>query len=106
MKSDSLLLGEKKRGVCYLTLFNMKVQGIPKDTTYNVENIRVEMIYGKQRCLSRITTDLSKTLNREQMEDMFRIALDDISISRIPEQKIKIKVFDIDFASNFDNNLT
>ena len=37
------------------------VLGVPPGYIYDVENIRLELLYGSQRCLSRITTDLSKT---------------------------------------------
>lgn len=49
---------EKRAGVCYLQLLGMYVQGIPANTNYSVENIRIEMTYGQQKSLSRITTDL------------------------------------------------
>ncbi len=53
----------------------MQVLGIDKDQSYNVENVRLELDYGSQRCLSRITTDLMKTQNRELMNDNFRFII-------------------------------
>jgi hypothetical protein len=64
------------------------------------------MLYGEQRCLSRITTDLSSTGNRENLTDDFRFVFDDATLDRNPEKRILLKAFDIDFAANFDDNLT
>ena len=61
------------------------IQGLGEGMSFNVENIKIEITYGFQKCVSRVTTDLTKTSNREFMNDLFRIALDDISVSRGPE---------------------
>lgn len=74
---------------------------MPNGETYSVDNVRLEMSYGQQRCLSRITTDLAGTGNRESLTDQFQLVLNDTTLDRagIPEYQIQIKAFDIDFAS-------
>ncbi len=65
------------------------------------------MNYGNQRCLSRITTDLGKTGNREFMNDSFRFTLEDATLDRgMPEKRIAIKAYDIDYAANFNDHMT
>jgi hypothetical protein len=68
----------------------MEVTSIPKGLTYNVENVRLEMNYGDKRCLSRITTDLSKTENREYLNDNFRFVIQDELLENrgVPEKRI------------------
>jgi hypothetical protein len=73
---------------------------------YSVENIRVEMSYGDQRLLSRVTTDLEKTGNKEVMNDKFRFYLNDMNMHRGAqiERKIKVRAFDIDYAIDVEKN--
>jgi hypothetical protein len=88
---------EKRAGVCYLQLMGVQVQGVTSRTTnYSVENIRVEVSYGDQRLLSRITTDLQKTGNQEIMNDRFKLFLDEIPGGG---KLIRVRAFDIDYAS-------
>ncbi len=84
----------------------MEVTGIPKSITYNVENVRLEFNYGNKRCLSRITTDLSKTDNKEILNDSFRFVIEDEVYNRgIPEKKIDIQALDLDFARRVDDKM-
>jgi hypothetical protein len=72
-----------------MTLMQMQVLGVPPNHSYNVENIRLELTYGKQKCFSKISTDLSKTNNKETINDNFRFVIEDTSLSRgAPDQKI------------------
>jgi len=83
----------------------MEVTGIPKGLTYNVENVRLEMNYGDKRCLSRITTDLSKTENREYLNDNFRFVIQDELLENrgIPEKRIEVVALDLDFARGLED---
>jgi hypothetical protein len=78
----------------------MQIVGINADQSYNVENVRLELDYGNQRCLSRVTTDLMKTQNRELMNDNFRFIIQE-NLGRgelASESQITIKALDLDFA--------
>jgi len=84
----------------------MEVTGIPRNISYNVENIRLELNYGNKRCLTRITTDLSKTENKEVMNDTFRFVIEDEIYNRgIPEKKIEVKAIDLDFARSLEDKM-
>jgi hypothetical protein len=84
----------------------MEVTGIPRRVNYNVENIRLELNYGNKRCLSRTTTDLSKTENKEVMNDTFRFVIEEEVYNRgIPEKKIEVTALDLDFARNVDDKM-
>lgn len=37
---------DKRAGLCYLELREVRMVGIPPDQTYNVENIQIELNYG------------------------------------------------------------
>jgi len=97
----------KKQGLAYISLVSMQVTGIPRSLTYNVENVRLEMNYGDKRCLSRITTDLSKTDNQEILNDNFRFVIEDaIENNRgAPEKKIEVRALDLDFARRIDDKM-
>lgn len=68
---------------------------MPKSQEYNVENIRVQVSHRETKCLTRISTDLCKTGNKEVIEDLFRLPFDDITVSRDP---ISIKAYDICYS--------
>lgn len=81
--------------------------GITNEQQYNVENVRIELEYGNQRCLSRVTTDLMKTQNTEYMNDDFRFTINE-DLGRgetVSESQISIKALDLDFAVFHDDNL-
>ena len=51
---------------------------------------------------------MKATGNRENLTDSFKVVLDDTTIERagIPERKIKLRAFDIDFGTKNDENLS
>ena len=45
MNDESLTVNDKRRGVCFMTLKQVKVQNMAKSEDYTVENVRVQISY-------------------------------------------------------------
>ncbi|CDW88085.1 c2 domain-containing protein [Stylonychia lemnae] len=101
---EQLALQDKKQGVCYLSLKSVEVKGLGAHQSYIIENVRLDIGYQKQSCLSRVTTDLRKTQNKEILNDTFRLVLDDISNAKYDQNRILVKAFDIDYKGNKVNS--
>jgi hypothetical protein len=91
-------MNQKKKGVCYLTIQDITLKGVTKTSTTNLKNIRLEILYGKSRNLSKITTNLTTTGFKESMNDMFRLLFEDLTMSQTPEGPIIIRAYDIDYS--------
>jgi hypothetical protein len=96
-----------KRGQAFISLMSIQILGISNEQQYNVENVRLELSYNNQRCLSRVTTDLMRTQNTEYLNDDFRFTIDE-DLGRgesVSESQITIKALDLDFAVFHDDKM-